>query len=89
VSYSACWTGNGTGSDNWDTLYRTSATGARYIVYPTSARSSSDFDDTWVVNSATIGLDRILACGHADGGGGRRSSGTIDEIIFKDGVNSE
>lgn len=89
VSYSGCWTGNGSGSDNWDTLYRTSATGARYIVYPTSARSSSDFDETFDVSDATIGLDRILACGHNDGGGGRRSSGTIDEIIFKNEVNEE
>ena len=90
TSYSLCWTGNGSGSDNWDTLFRTSSTTARYIVYPDSNRSgTASYDETFDVLSTTMGLDRILACGANDGAGGRRSAGTIDEIIFKNEVNEE
>jgi hypothetical protein len=90
VVYSDCWTGNGSGSDNWDTLFRTSATGARYYSYPSSDRTATpDYDDTFTVSSSCTGLDRILACGSADGAGGRRSNGTINEIIFKNEVNEE
>ena len=89
VVYSTCWTGNGSGSDNWDTLFRTSATGATYKSYPTSARTTPSYNTTFTVSSSCTGLDRFLACGQNDGAGGRRSSGTVDEIIFRDEVNIE
>ena len=89
VSYTSCWLGNGTGSDNWDTLYRTSATGIRFILYPTSARSSSDYDQTKTIDSGITGLDRIICNGQDDGPYGRDSDTTIDKITFKNEVNEE
>lgn len=90
VAYSACWTGNGSGSDNWDTLYRTSATGARYFSYPTSDRTGTpSYDETYTISSGTTDLDRFFACGQNDGPTGRDSDGKIDQIIFKNEVNEE
>ena len=89
VNYSTCWTGNGSGSDNWTTMFRTSATGARFINYPTSARSSSDYDATWTIASVTIGLDRVNCTGQNGGATGRKADGTCEKLTFKDEVNSE
>jgi len=89
VNYSSCWAGNGSGSDNWTTMFRTSATGARFINYPTSARTSSDYDQTWTIFSATIGLDRVNCTGQNGGATGRKADGTCEKLTFKDEVNSE
>jgi hypothetical protein len=89
LAYSTCWTGNGSGSDNWDTVFRTSATGARFILYPTSAKSSSDYDETWTISSSITGLDRTIYAGQDAGPGSRVSDGSIDEVTFKNEVNEE
>jgi hypothetical protein len=89
VNYSTCWVGNGSGSDNWTTMFRTSATGARFINYPTSARSSSDYDATWTIASVTIGLDRVLCTGQNGGASGRKANGSCEKLTFKDAVNEE
>jgi len=88
-NYSACWIGNGTGTDDWLTFYRTSSTGARVICYPDSSKSSSDFDDAWLISSGTSGLDRVLATAQNDGPSGRRSTGTVGQMTFKNEVNEE
>tara|TARA_B110000014_G_C19965733_1_gene499878 strand:+ start:13 stop:708 length:696 start_codon:yes stop_codon:yes gene_type:complete len=87
--YSTCWAGNGSGSDNWTTLFRESATTSRFKNYPTSARSSDDYNYTLTVDSGMTGLDRLLCCGQNAGPSGRKSDATIDQLVFKNGVNSE
>ena len=89
IVYSTCWAGNGSGTDNWTTLFRESATTSRFKNYPTSTRSSNDYNYTLTVNSGTTGLDRLLCCGQNAGGGSRKSDATIDQLVFKNGVNSE
>lgn len=89
IDYLACWLGNGTGSDNWCTNYRTSATGIRFILYPTASKTSSDYDETGTIDSGITGLDRVICNGQDDGPYGRDSDGTIDTITFKNEVNEE
>ena len=90
VNYSLCWAGNGSGSDNWTTMFRTSSTGARFISYPTSDRTASaDYDETWTIQSVTIGLDRATCTGQNGGASGRQATGACAKLTFKNEVNEE
>jgi len=89
TTYSPSWLGSD-GADYWTTFYRTSSTGARIIVYPTSAKSSSDIDDTFTVSEDITDLDRALCC--SQNGGAvtyRKTDAELLQMDFKSGVNEE
>tara|TARA_R110002072_G_scaffold160685_1_gene312044 strand:- start:216 stop:923 length:708 start_codon:yes stop_codon:yes gene_type:complete len=92
VAYSACWTGDGSGTKNWTVMYRTSATGSTFLVYGdngSGGKGSQTYNDSYTISSSITGLDRLLCCGQNDSPYGRDSDGVIEELIFKNGVNSE